>query len=263
VRGTVPAVDEAELLEVAEAAARAAAPPLLESFGREIRTATKSTATDPVSEADLAAERAIRAVLSERRPGDAVLGEEGGETSGSSGVRWVIDPLDGTVNYLFGIPQWAVSVAAEDEGGGLAGVVLDPVRDEVWVATRSGPAFGPDGAPVSPSEKDDLRHALVATGFGYDAEVREAQATIAARILPRVRDLRRLGSAALDLVWTAAGRYDAYFERGVKPWDVAAGALVCARAGLSVRSLAPAPPQEGGILVAPAVLADALEPLVR
>lgn len=251
-----------ELLNVAREAARTAGAELLERFGgRQDAVGAKSTPTDPVGEADLAAEAAVRAVLARRRPGDAVLAEEGGAAAGASGLRWVVDPLDGTVNYLFGIGQWAVSVACEDDAGALAGVVLDPVRGEEWTATRDGPARLGDTELRAPGQ-DDLGHALVATGFGYAPEVRAAQGTIVAALLPHVRDVRRLGAAALDLVWTAAGRYDAYFERGVQAWDVAAGRLICIRAGLTVRELAAAPPQGAGILVAPPALADELARLV-
>jgi myo-inositol-1(or 4)-monophosphatase len=222
---------------------------------------SKSTPTDLVSEADHSAERLIRERLAAARPADGVLGEEGGDVAGSSGVRWVVDPLDGTVNFLFGIPQWAVSVACEDADGPLAGVVYDPMRDELWSAERQGPAVL-DGVPVQPSTREDLSTALVATGFGYDSEVRRAQAEVAARLLPHVRDLRRLGSAALDLVWTAGGRYDAYYEHGLKTWDVAAGALVCERAGLARRDLAPVGPSAPGILVAPPGLVEGLAALV-
>ncbi len=189
------------------------------------------------------------------------MGEEGDDVAGSSGRRWVVDPLDGTVNFLFGIPQWAVSVAVEDADGALAGVVYDPMRDECWSAERGGPPKL-DGTPVTASGREDLATALVATGFGYDAAVREQQGALVARLLPHVRDIRRIGSAALDLAWTAGGRYDAYFERGVKHWDVAAGVLLCACAGLDVRTLDPAPPAEGGVLVGPPALLEALAPLV-
>lgn len=252
-----------ELLEVGLAAAQAGAEELLSRFGgRQRALSSKSTPTDPVSEADLAAERAIRAVLSERRPDDGVLGEEGGEDTGASGLRWVIDPLDGTVNYLFGVPQWAVSVACEAVGGeGRIGVVLDPARGETWTVVAGGPPRL-DGEPVEGSRREDLAHALVATGFGYDPEVRRVQGETVAALLPRVRDVRRLGSASLDLAWTAAGRFDAYYERGVKAWDIAAGRLMCRQAGLAVEALAPAPPQEAGVLVAAPALIDELRPLV-
>jgi myo-inositol-1(or 4)-monophosphatase len=252
-----------ELLAVAEEAARAAAAVLLERFGGPVgEVSSKSTPTDPVSEADIAAERALREALAARRPGDAVLGEEGGqEGAGETGVRWIVDPLDGTVNYLFGIPQWGVSVACEDADGPLAGVVLDPLRDELFAATREGPATL-DGEPIQASTRTDLATALVGTGFAYDAERRAAQAEVAARVLPRVRDLRRLGSAALDLAWTACGRYDAFYERGLQPWDRAAGALVCARAGLELRELHPEGVLPDGLLAAPAALAGPLHELV-
>ncbi len=252
-----------ELLSIAEDAARAAGTVLLERFGgprREVRS--KSTPTDLVSEADIEAERALRGCLAARRPDDAVLGEEGGDRgAGTSGVRWIVDPLDGTVNFLFGIPQWAVSVACADGDGLVAGVVLDPLRDEIFAATRDGPATR-DGEPVDASSRGDLATAMVGTGFAYDAEVRVAQAEVAARVLPRVRDLRRMGSAALDLAWTACGRYDAYYERGLQPWDRAAGELLCARAGLELRELRAHGALPAGLLVAPAALAGPLGELV-
>jgi myo-inositol-1(or 4)-monophosphatase len=154
-----------------------------------------------------------------------------------------------------------VSIACEDADGTLAGVVYDPMRDELWTAERGGPALL-DGRPITASERTELATTLVATGFGYDAEVRAYQAEVAARLLPRVRDIRRFGSAALDLAWTAAGRYDAFYERGLNAWDLAAGALLCTRAGLVVRELEPAPPAAGGILVAPNSLVDALAEIV-
>jgi len=266
---------EVELLGVARAAARAAAGELLARYERAAEGyGTKTSATDPVSDADRAAEAAIRALLAERRPGDAVLGEEGGELAGRAGaeptgVRWVVDPLDGTVNYLFGYPQWSVSVAAEDAAGTvLAGVVLDPVRGEELAATRSGPLLL-DGEPIAAGAGVPARPraatldvALVATGFAYDAAVRARQAEVLQRVLPRARDVRRGGSAALDLAWTALGRCDAYWERGVKAWDVAAGALLCARAGLELHDLPPADGMPGGLLAAPPQLADELLALV-
>jgi myo-inositol-1(or 4)-monophosphatase len=252
-----------ELLAVAEEAARAAGAVLLERFGgprQDVRA--KSTPTDLVSEADLEAERTLRAALAARRPDDSVLGEEGGDRgAGTSGVRWIVDPLDGTVNFLFGIPQWAVSVACEDEAGPLAGVVFDPLRGETFAATRDGPATR-DGASIEGSGRDELATAMVATGFAYDARVRGAQAEIAARLLPRVRDLRRMGSAALDLAWTACGRYDAFYERGLQPWDRAAGELLCARAGLELRELRGDGALPDGLLVAPAGIVEELHALV-
>lgn len=255
---------EAALLRVALEAARGAGALLLDRFGGPAQDVkAKSTPTDLVSEADIAAERAIRAVISQHRPGDAVLGEEGGDQAGDgeSAVHWLVDPLDGTINYLFGIPQWCVSVACLDADGAIAGVVFDPVRDETFAATRSGPPTL-NGQAITGSAKADLATAMVATGFAYDAAVRARQADVLTRVLPRVRDIRRLGSAALDLAWTACGRCDAYYERGLNPWDLAAGALVCARAGLDVRTLSETDGLPGGLVVAPPAIADALGDLV-
>ena len=250
-----------ELLALATEVAHEAGAGLRDAFGRALAISSKSTPTDLVSEADLATERLIRARLEAARPDDAILGEEGDDRPGTSGLRWVVDPLDGTVNFLFGIPLWSVSVACEDADGTLAGVVFDPLRDETWAATRDGAATL-NGEPLVRPERNELSTALVATGFGYDAAVREMQARAVARVLPRVRDVRRLGSAALDLAWTAAGRFDAYYEYGVKHWDLAAGALICSRVGLTVRELAAIPPAERGLLAAPAAIADELHALV-
>lgn len=249
-----------ELRALAEAVAREAGALLREAFhGPELRVSAKSTPTDLVSEADHNAERLIRARIESARPDDGILGEEGGDRAGTSGVRWVVDPLDGTVNFLFGIPQWAVSIAAEDERGALVGVVYDPMRDELFSAERDSlPTL--DGRPITPSNKRDMATALVGTGFGYDAAVRRAQSVVAARLLPEVRDLRRFGAAAIDLAWTACGRLDAYYEHGLNPWDLAAGGLICERAGLEVRPLEPVGPSAPGVLVAPSALADALAP---
>ncbi len=199
--GSADAAVEAELLEVAVEAARAAATELLARWRRPLEVGTKSTPTDPVTAADVAAERAIRDVLARRRPGDSILGEEGGETPGaapltssltehenenqthshtvedSNPLRWVVDPLDGTVNYMYGLPTFAVSVAVEDADGALAGVVLDPVGDELFTATRSGAPLR-NGEPITASSCDTLGRALVATGFGYEASVRAAQAEV-------------------------------------------------------------------------------------
>jgi myo-inositol-1(or 4)-monophosphatase len=247
-----------ELLAVAVDAARAAGDVLLASYARGAReVTTKSSPTDLVSEADLAAEQAIRDVLAARRPGDGIVGEEGADVAGSSGRRWIVDPLDGTVNFLFGIPQWCVSVACEGE----VGVILDALRGELFTVRAGGPALL-DGEPLRASRRDDLATAMVATGFGYEAGVRAAQARVAARLLPQVRDIRRLGSAALDLAWTAAGRLDAYYEYGLNAWDVAAGEMLCAAAGLEIRHLEPLAGTGAGILVAPPGLIGELEAIV-
>ena len=247
-----------ELRELAERVAREAGAQLLEAFGGPaVAVEAKSTPTDLVSAADKAAEELILARIGAERPDDGFLGEEGADEAGSTGLRWVVDPLDGTANFLFGVPQWAVSIAVEDADGAIAGVVFDPPRGELWAAERGGEATL-DGVPVRGSERAELATALVATGFGYDAEVRRAQAATVAALLPDVRDVRRFGAAALDLAWCAAGRFDGYYERGVKHWDVAAGSLLCERAGLVVEPLPEAPPQAAGLLVAPPGLVDAL-----
>jgi myo-inositol-1(or 4)-monophosphatase len=276
--------EQRALLEVAVEAARMSGTLLRQRAreGAEREVASKSTPTDLVSDADLASERAIRELLASRRPHDGFVGEEGGSTEGASGLSWVVDPLDGTVNFLFGIPQWCVSVAVRDGQGTVAGAVYDPNREELFTATRDGPAVlsgpdgtlelsGPEGTPAarargvvdSEAGHDELAAAMIATGLAYDADVREAQARVLARLIPRVRDIRRFGSAALDLTWTAAGRYDAYFERSVKQWDIAAGALICERAGLRVLELPVFENLPWGILVAAPGLAGPLLALVE
>jgi myo-inositol-1(or 4)-monophosphatase len=248
----------AELLDVAVEAARAAGDVLVERYELGARgVATKSTPTDLVSEADLAAERAIREVLAARRPDDAIVGEEGDDVAGTSGRSWIVDPLDGTVNYLFGIPQWCVSVACERE----VGVILDPLRGELFTV-RVGEQALLDGVALGGPERRDLGTAMVSTGFGYDAEVRTAQATVVARLLPHVRDIRRFGSAALDLAWTAAGRYDAFYEYGLNAWDRAAGEMLCTAAGLQIRHLDPLPGTGAGLLVARGELIEELAAIV-
>ena len=235
------------LLDAASAAAAGAAAILRDGFGRA-RTdiSTKSSPTDMVSEMDRAAEAQVARVLSERRPGDALLGEEGTVRPGTTGVRWIVDPLDGTTNYLFGLPVYAVSVAAERDGEVLVGVVVDLSRDETWAAV-AGRGSTCNGRPVRlrPAGRP-LPSALVATGFSYLPERRAAQAALLTTVLPAVRDIRRLGAAALDLCWVAGGRYDAFYEWGLAPWDRAAGALIAAEAGAEVADL------PGGTLMAAA-----------
>ena len=254
--------DESALLEIAADAARVAAAELRSRFGlQQAEVHAKSTPTDLVSEADTAAETAIRQLLADRRPGDSILGEEGGE-SGEGELRWLVDPLDGTINFLFGIPAFAVSVACEDASGTIAGVVLDPLRDECFASTRSGEATL-NGEPIRRQPRPGgLELSMIATGFGYDARVRARQAEVLARVLPRVRDIRRVGAAALDLCWCACGRFDAYYERGLNPWDMAAGALIASRAGLEVRELPPVGGDAAGVVVASGELIDELLALV-
>ena len=251
------AATQDELLAVAHEAAEAGAHELRSRFGgRDQGVRTKTGPTDLVSDADFAAEAAVRAVLSDRRPHDTVIGEEGGAVHGSGDHRWYVDPLDGTVNFLYEIPMFAVSVACEDETGTLAGVVIDPIREECFAATQSATGVTLNGGAITASSCSDLGTALVATGFGYDSSIRAAQASVVARLLPAVRDIRRAGAAALDLCWTACGRFDAFYERGLNPWDQAAGALICSRAGLSVRTLEATDEAQEGVAAAPAALID-------
>jgi myo-inositol-1(or 4)-monophosphatase len=227
-----------ELATVALTAARAATAVLVRPrTGPPAGLETKTSATDMVSDVDREAEAAVSDVLARMRPDDAVLGEEGTVRTGKTAVRWVVDPLDGTTNYLFGIPQFSVSVAAEVEGRPAVGVVVHPSHGETWTALRNGGARL-NGAPCRvASGRSSLPTALVATGFGYRSARREWQAEVARRVIPSVRDIRRFGSAALDLCWTAGGRYDAYYEWGLNPWDLAAGALICQEAGGRVEAL--------------------------
>jgi len=218
--------------------------------------ATKTTRTDVVTAADVAVERYVGAALRRLRPGDSLLGEEAGERAGTRAggagtVRWILDPIDGTVNYLYGLPQWAVSLAVEVDGQVVAGVVRNGVTGQEWTALRGHGAYH-RGRPVRGSGVTELGQALVATGFGYAPDRRAYQARVLAGLLPAVRDIRRLGSAALDLCLAAQGRVDAYFEKGLNLWDHAAGALVAAEAGLRVTGLAGAAPGPELVLAAPA-----------
>ncbi|MET8576132.1 inositol monophosphatase family protein [Streptomyces sp. NPDC005012] len=226
-----------ELLEIAREAARRAGELLRDGRPADLEVAaTKSSPIDVVTEMDIAAEKLIVDLISARRPEDGFLGEEGASSVGTSGVRWVVDPLDGTVNYLYGLPSWSVSVAAELDGETLAGVVEIPMRGETFHAVLGGGAraTGPswDGErklAVRPSPP--LDQALIATGFNYVTAVRTHQAEVARALLPLVRDIRRGGSAAVDLCDLAAGRLDGYYERGLHPWDRAAGDLIAREAG--------------------------------
>jgi myo-inositol-1(or 4)-monophosphatase len=232
---------------------------------------TKSTATDVVTAADRAVERQVVAALREARPGDAVLGEEYGRSApGSAGpaaapdpgaVRWIVDPIDGTVNYLYGLPQYAVSLAAEVSGVVVAAVVINPATGEEWTAVRGAGAYRQD-RKLRGSGATELSQALVATGFGYDAARREHQAAVLAGLLPRVRDIRRFGAAALDLCMAAEGTVDAFYEKGLNAWDHAAGGLIATEAGLRVSGLAGAGPGPALVLAAPPALHGPLHDLL-
>lgn len=255
--------DPAELLRVAVEVAREAAELVRERRRDGVSDVrTKSTDTDLVTAADKAAERLIIDRLREHRPADAVMGEESGEHEGrpdgsgrthGSGVRWIVDPIDGTVNYVYGLPQYAVSIAAEVHGVAAAGVVRNAATGDEWTATRGGGAWR-SGRRLTGSAETVLGQALVATGFSYDPARRAYQARVLAEVLPRVRDIRRFGAASLDLCAAAEGRVDAYYEKGLGEWDHAAGGLIAAEAGLIVSGLRGAPPGPRLVLAAPPAL---------
>jgi myo-inositol-1(or 4)-monophosphatase len=221
-------------LELAERAARAAGEVLLSYYGRPPEgVSSKSSATDLVSDADREAERTIRELLAEERPRDGLVAEEGSHAEADSGRRWVVDPLDGTINFLYGFPAWGVSVALEDADGASVGVIHMPLHEETFRAVRGEGAFlGERRLEVRPARP--LGESLVSTGFSYEPARRAEQADVIRTLLPHARDIRRAGAAAIDLAWLAAGRVDAFFERGLNHWDWAAGRLLVEEAGGSV-----------------------------
>jgi len=238
-----PDVDRSALLDLAEAVARAAGELLLAGIsGVRVDVSTKTSGTDMVSEMDRASEALIVEGILASRPDDAILGEEGASREGTSGVRWVIDPLDGTTNYLYRHPTWAVSVGVEVDGRVEVGVVAAPGLGETFTAVRGQGAWL-NGSPVAVTGEVDLARALVGTGFGYLAGRRARQADVLPHLLPLVRDIRRNGVASLDLCWVACGRLDGYFEAGGQPWDVAAGLLIATEAGAVACSLDGGPPR--------------------
>jgi myo-inositol-1(or 4)-monophosphatase len=206
-----------------------------------LAVSSKSTVTDLVTAADRASESWLVEQIAAQRPADAILGEEGAGSTGTSGVRWLLDPIDGTVNYVLGLPQYAVSVAAEVDGQVQAAAVCNAASGELFRAHRGGGAYSGDvrlrGARVVP-----LARAVVGTGFSYDAAQRARQGAVVAALLPRLADIRRFGSASLDLCAVAAGRLDGYFEAGLQPWDYAAGVLIATEAGCAASGLRNRPP---------------------
>lgn len=252
-----------KLLGLAVDAARGAGDLLLRSFrGPAQEVETKTTPTDLVSKADKDSERWLLDFIASNRPEDGVLAEEGGRSEGASGLRWVVDPLDGTVNFLFRIPVWCVSIAIEDDRGGMVAVVHDPNRAETFTARR-GEGARLNGEQLSVSTRSELSTALIGTGFAYDVERRAAQAAVATNVLTHVRDIRRAGSAALDLCAVACRRLDGFYEAYTEEWDRAAGRLIVAEAGGVVSELRP-PTGEGGttLVAANPVLHDELRRLV-
>jgi myo-inositol-1(or 4)-monophosphatase len=220
----------AELERIAATTAREAADLVGATYGRPDPVGHKSSPTDVVTQTDLQAEELIRQRLREATPEAGVLGEEGATTQGGARLQWVIDPLDGTVNFLYGVPLFAVSIAAALDGEVVAGAVIDVLRGELFSAHLAGGARC-DGEPIGVSGCALLPNALVATGFSYHAQRRDLQGEVAHRVLSRARDVRCFGSAALELCWVACARVDAYYQRDTEIWDRAAGALIAAEAG--------------------------------
>lgn len=249
-----------KLLEIAVRIAREAAATALRMRAEAITDVrTKSTDTDVVTAADRAVERQVVAALAAERPGDGVLGEEYGDSAGAATgpVRWILDPIDGTVNYLYGLPQYAVSLAAEVDGVVVAGVVHNPATGDEWTATLGGGAWRA-GRRLAGSARTTLDQTLLATGFGYDQARRAHQGAVVAALLTRVRDIRRFGAASLDLCMAAEGSVDAYFEKGLNPWDHAAGGLVATEAGLLVSGLDGLPAGADMLVAAPPAIFTAL-----
>lgn len=257
-----PAPDPAELVDLARSVAGEAGELLLVRHGQAKVVQVKSSPTDVVTQLDRAAEQLIRDRLLAARPGDAILGEEGGET-GHGRVRWIVDPLDGTVNYLYGLPDWAVSIAAEVGGQVVAGAVCVPLRRSMFTARIGGGAWLESDWQAGPRRLTcntgvSLDAALVATGFGYSTEQRAAQGRVVAAVLPQVRDIRRNGSAATDLCTVAAGYVDAYFEQGVHEWDIAAGGLIAREAGAAMGGIGGQPAGAAMTIAADPTLFNAL-----
>jgi myo-inositol-1(or 4)-monophosphatase len=250
------------LLDLAVDAATAAGELLLARFGdAPSGIAAKSSATDMVSDADRDAERLLLGRIRAARPDDGIVAEESGAASGSSAVEWVVDPLDGTTNYLYGYPAWCVSIACRDATGALAAVVHDPTADETFTARRGGGTHR-NGEPIAASGKAEPATALIGTGFGYSADRRALQAQALAHVLPLVRDIRRGGSAALDLAWVACGRLDGFYEVGLHDWDSAAGLLLVAEAGGRTAVIEPGLDGASCVLAAGPALFDPLRGLV-
>jgi myo-inositol-1(or 4)-monophosphatase len=244
-------------MDVAEAAARAGARSLLRARGGPLAVETKQSASDLVTAADRDAERAIRALLDERRPDDGVLGEEAGTTTGSSGLTWVVDPLDGTTNFVRGIGYWATSVAVrrDDDGAVLAGAVYAPELDRMYLAARGMGAWlrRGDAAAAAVLRRDapvTAGRALLGTGFSYDADRRREQARSLVALLPAFADIRRLGAASLELCAVADGGLDAFVESDLEPYDYAAGALIAAEAGARVSGPRPGTRPDGELVLA-------------
>jgi myo-inositol-1(or 4)-monophosphatase len=262
VRDGAGAPDPTRLLELATSVAIEAGQLLVDRLGRTRSwVSTKSSLTDMVTDADRASEALIVRRITEARPDDEVLTEEAGELPGTTEVRWVVDPLDGTTNYLYRFPAWSVSVAAQVDRATVAAVVRDPVRD-VTFSALAGHGSWQNGRPLLVSPPPPLERALVGTGFAYDADRRAWQAKVLGAVLPAVRDVRRAGSAALDLCYVAAGHLDAFYESGIRDWDRAAGLLVATEAGAWAGGLDGGPPTTALTIAAHPELAGPLRRLL-
>jgi len=247
-----------ELLSLARAVGREAAQFVRTSRpeGRVVVTSTKSSETDVVTAIDEACEELVRARIFAARPDDGFVGEEGRDVVGTSGTEWVVDPIDGTVNFVYGIPAYAVSIAARQDGRVVAGYVVNIATGDEWGAVAGSGSWRYDGDArhvLTAPPGGTVAHALVATGFNYVPEVRTHQATAMARLLPQVRDIRRIGSAAIDLCALAEGQFDAYVEQGLKPWDLAAGGLVAREAGVVLSGLDGEPDERLVMAALPAI----------
>lgn len=254
------------LLPLAWTAATQAGRFLADERPEDLIVESKSTPVDAVTEMDRGAEQRIIDVLMGARPADGILGEEGGERLGTSGIRWVVDPLDGTVNYLYRFPDWGVSVAAEEGGVAIVGVIDAPMLDETYVGIRGHGAWSvQDGraARLWAGSCPDLAQALIGTGFGYSAERRAWQGDVLRGLLPQVRDIRRRGAATIDLVSLARGQLDGFYEFGLNPWDYAVGALIAQEAGIRVGSLMDDDFSVGTFVAAVPSVFDALRAAVR
>lgn len=256
-------VESSELAELAERVARAAGDAVRARRPDGVPgTSTKSTVTDMVTELDRASEAIVVSSLLAARPDDAIVGEEGADLAGTSGISWLVDPIDGTTNLLYDLPGWAVSIAAADASGTVAAVVYVPTFGDLFRAVRGGGALL-NGRPISCRDRGDLATALIGTGFAYRAEKRAEQGQLAARLLPLVRDLRRSGAAAVDLCSVACGRLDGYYEEGLAPWDLAAGALIAHEAGAVLTDLDGGPVRPASVLAAGPALHPPLLRLLR
>lgn len=253
--------DPRALLALAEDTARAAADLLRSRLTDTLQVSHKSTDTDLVTDVDRACEHLIVSLITAQRPGDGIVGEEGTALRGSTGVDWVIDPLDGTTNFVYGHPGFSVSIGATIDGEPAIGVVADPVHGELFSARRGSGAHR-NGVPIRCSNRDRLDHALAATGFSYQPGVRRRQAEVLAGIIPSLRDIRRMGGAAIDLCSVACGRVDVFFEQGLQPWDFAAGALIAAESGARVTNLDGGAPSGDFCIAAPPALHDGLIDLI-